>query len=69
MYIKCSLESEVNNLSPRTGRPKVKDPIKHQITVRLTEAAMKKLEIYCKTYGITKGEAVRKGVEKLLDEK
>ena len=55
-------------MSPKTGRPKVKDPIKHQITVRLTESTMKKLEAYCEKKGVTKGEAVRKGVERLLDE-
>lgn len=55
-------------MSPRTGRPKVEDPISKQITVRLTASVMKRLEDYCKKHGITKGEAVRKGVEKLLDE-
>lgn len=55
-------------MSPRTGRPKVKDPIKKQITVRLTEQTMQRLETYCKANKITKGEAVRKGVEKLLGE-
>ena len=56
-------------MSPKTGRPKVKDPIKHQITVRLTENTMSKLEDYCKANNTTKGEAVRKGVEKLLEQK
>lgn len=55
-------------MSPRTGRPRLKDPIKHQITVRLTAKTMEDLESYCKRESITKGEAVRKGVEKLLKE-
>ncbi len=55
-------------MSPRTGRPRVKDPIRRQITVRLTESAMKALEAYCESNTMTKGEAVRKGVEKLLKE-
>ena len=54
-------------MSPKTGRPRLKDPIKYQITVRLKEETMQKLEEYCKKHGITKGEAVRKGVEQLLD--
>jgi len=57
----------VIELSPKTGRPRLKDPIKYQITVRLKEETMQKLEEYCKKHGITKGEAVRKGVEQLLD--
>nr|DAN18143.1 MAG TPA: NikA, BACTERIAL CONJUGATION, RELAXASE, DNA [Caudoviricetes sp.] len=55
-------------MSPRTGRPKLQNPINHQITVRLTGEMMKRLADYCKKHEITKGEAVRKGVEKLLDE-
>ncbi len=55
-------------MSPRTGRPKVKDPINRQVTVRLTSETMEKLKTYCEKKQITKGEAVRKGVEKLLDE-
>lgn len=53
-------------MSPRTGRPKVEDPIKCQITVRLTKSVMEKLGSYCEKHGITKGEAVRKAVEQLL---
>lgn len=56
-------------MSPKTGRPKSKDPIKCQITVRLKEETMNRLEQYCRDHGITKGEAVRKGVETLLDKK
>ena len=56
-------------MSPRTGRPKSDDPIKYQVTVRLTKSQMDELEAYCEEKGITKGEAVRIGVQKLLDEK
>lgn len=56
-------------MTPKMGRPKVEDPINKQITVRLNEKTMKQLEVYCKEKQITKGEAVRMGVEKLLDEK
>jgi cytochrome c553 len=55
-------------MSPRTGRPKTENPINRQITVRLTEQTMRRLKAYCEEKQITKGEAVRKGVEKLLDE-
>ena len=56
-------------MSPRTGRPKSDDPIKYQVTVRLTKSQMEQLEAYCEQKGLSKGEAVRIGVQKLLDEK
>lgn len=55
-------------MSPRTGRPRLENPIREQITVRLTKETMAKLESYCQEHQLTKGEAVRKGVEQLLDE-
>ena len=55
-------------MSPRTGRPKSEDPIKYQITVRLSASQMQELERFCEKSGVTKGEAVRMGVQKLLDE-
>lgn len=54
-------------MSPKTGRPRLQDPIKCQITVRLKQETMKKLEQYSGKHGITKGEAVRRGVERMLD--
>ena len=51
----------------KVGRPELKDPIKHQITVRLRKETMDKLKVYCERNDMTKGEAVRKGVEMLLD--
>ena len=51
----------------KIGRPELKDPIKHQITVRLRKETMDKLKVYCERNDMTKGEAVRKGVEMLLD--
>ena len=49
------------------GRPKLKDPINRQITVRLKSETMERLDKYCAKKQITKGEAVRRGVEQLLD--
>jgi hypothetical protein len=53
---------------PKTGRPKSKDPINQQISVRLNSETMQKLEKYCMAKKISKGEAVRAGVKKLLGE-
>ena len=55
-------------MSPRTGRPKVENPINVRTGVRLDAETMKKLEAYCQKHGITKGEAIRKGIHLLLAE-
>ena len=56
-------------MSPRTGRPKLDNPINIRTSVRLDAETDKSLEIYCKEHGITKGEAIRKGVHLLLADK
>lgn len=56
-------------MSPRTGRPKVENPINKRFSVCLDEQTLKRLEAYCKENAITKGEAVRKGVYLLLAQK
>ena len=53
-------------MSPRTGRPKVDNPNNIRTGVRLDAETMKRLEAYCKANGITKGEAIRKGIHLLL---
>lgn len=54
-------------MSPRTGRPKVDNPINIRTSVRLDKETDDKLNKYCEEHGITKGEAIRKGVHLLLD--
>ena len=54
-------------MSPRTGRPKLENPNNIRTGVRLNAETMKKLEDYCKANGITKGEAIRKAIELLLE--
>lgn len=56
-------------MSPRTGRPKVDNPINIRTSVRLDKETDGKLNQYCKEHGITKGEAIRKGVHLLLNQK
>lgn len=53
-------------MSPRTGRPKLDNPINIRTSVRLDAETDRRLIDYCKANGITKGEAVRKGVHLLL---
>ncbi len=53
---------------PRTGRPPAQDPKNNRITVRFNAELFQKLNIYCKSKGIEKAEAIRVAVEKMLDE-
>lgn len=55
-------------MSQRTGRPKLDNPINIRTSVRLDKQTDDKLNEYCKENGITKGEAIRKGVHLLLEE-
>lgn len=53
-------------MSPRTGRPKTENPINIRTSVRLDKNTDQRLTAYCKEHGLTKGEAIRKGVLLLL---
>lgn len=55
-------------MSPRTGRPKAENPKSNDIKVRLDDMTHEKLLRYCESNGITKAEAIRKGIELLLTE-
>lgn len=54
------------NMSPRTGRPKVDNPKKNDVKVRLDDETSKKLDLYCAKNNITRAEAIRKGIHLLL---
>ena len=56
-------------MSPRTGRPKVPNPKNIRYSVCLDAKIEEKLGEYCEKHQITKGEAIRKGIEMLLGEK
>lgn len=53
-------------MSPKTGRPKADKPKDIRYSVRLDAETEAKLISYCKEHGITKGEAIRKGIHLLL---
>lgn len=55
-------------MSPKTGRPRTKNPINIRTSVRLDAKTDKALNEYCKKHSLTKGQAIRKGVLLLLDE-
>lgn len=52
-------------MSPRTGRPKIDNPKKERITVRLDDYSSKILNMYCEQKNVEKAEAIRIGISKL----
>lgn len=55
-------------MSP-AGRPKADKPKEVRYSVRLDLETEKKLREYCSEHGITRGEAIRRGIHLLLNEK
>ena len=55
-------------MSP-AGRPKADNPKTNRFSIRLDEDTEKRLEIYCEENRITKGEAIRRGIDLLLKQK
>ena len=53
-------------MSPRTGRPKAENPKDVRFSVRLDAETDRRLQEYCLKNGITKGEAIRRGVHLFL---
>ncbi len=56
-------------MSPRTGRPKVDNPKNIDVKVRFDEHLHNKLVEYCKNHNITRTEAIRQGIDLLLENK
>ncbi len=55
-------------MSPRTGRPRIDNPMSERITVRLGINESSILNKYCKQENIERAEAVRRGINKLVAE-
>lgn len=56
-------------MSPRTGRPKAENPKDIRYSIRLDAETESRLQEYCEKHGITKGEAIRRGIHLLLAQK
>lgn len=61
-------KSEVNGMSPRTGRPKSENPKSEQIKIRATKQDKKILEECCVMTGKTQYEVVMEGIKKVYAE-
>lgn len=51
----------------KTGRPKVDNPKTNIIRVRLDDHTTERLDGYCEKHETSRAEAVREGIELLLD--
>lgn len=55
-------------MSPRTGRPPSKNPKNVEVKARIDEKTAKRLLAYCEKLGITRTEALREGIERILED-
>lgn len=51
----------------KMGRPKAEKPKEIKYSIRIDAETERRLEAYCISNGISKGEAFRKGVRMLLE--
>ena len=56
-------------MNARMGRPKTSNPNEKNLTVRINTELDFRLSEYCNKNNVSKGEVVRKGIEKVLAEK
>lgn len=50
------------------GRPKAENPKSTQVTVRMDADTTRKMAVVMEQYGISKVEALRRGIDKLFSE-
>ncbi|MBD5128834.1 MAG: ribbon-helix-helix protein, CopG family [Ruminococcaceae bacterium] len=55
-------------MSPRTGRPKIENPMNERVSVRLDKDSAETLKRYCETAKVDKAEAIRYAISKLKSE-
>ena len=58
---------EVNMKSTKKGRPKVDNPKVIKYSIRIDSETENRLVKYCEKKHITKGEAIRRGINLLID--
>ena len=55
-------------MGPKMGQPKLDNPNSIKLSIRINALLNDRLERYCKKYSLSKGEVIRKGIEKILAE-
>lgn len=53
----------------KIGRPKAENPKDIRFSIRIDDTIDRRLNAYCEEHGITKGEAIRRGILLLLEQK
>ena len=56
-------------MSPRNGRPKADNPLIIEVKARIDKETSERLKAYCEKFNLSKTEVIRKGIEKVLEEK
>lgn len=56
-------------MSPRTGRPKSDNPKRNDVKVRFDDETLARLDDYCERTCSTRSDAIRKGVNAILEKK
>lgn len=56
-------------MSPRTGRPKVENPLTVEVKARIDIETNEKLIKYCKENNVSRTEVVRKGIKQVIEKK
>lgn len=65
-YEIVELGKGVIKMSPQIGRPKVENPKRNDIKVRLDDKTTYELDKYCQEKKLTRAEAIRRGIHLLL---
>ena len=55
-------------MSPQKGRPPSENPKKVEVKARLDEQTARRLLAYCEKLGITRTDALREGIKRILED-
>lgn len=55
-------------MSPRTGRPKTKNPKDIQLKIRADKQTIEDLDLCCNALGMTRSDVIRLGIQKVKSE-
>lgn len=53
-------------MSPQVGRPKAENPKRNDLKVRFDDKTLFQIDEYCKRQGVTRSDAIRRGIDMLL---
>lgn len=55
-------------MSPKTGRPPIENPRSESLNIRLTKSEAKLIRDCADAFGLSRTDAIIKGIEKLMGE-